>query len=307
MIRFVGNKLGRFALTILGASAIAFAVFYVVLDPVDLLLPVSATAEIREQLTEQLGLDKPLSVQYWDFLSNAVKGDFGDSISLRRPAMRVVLERLPATAILATGAMAVAVLFGIAIGTGAAANPGGRLDRLATGLAYGLISVHDAWISIVLILLFAVAAGWLPTGGYGSVKFLILPTIALATRPLGRVIQVTKTSIAEESTRAYVSTARSKGATPLRILTTHQLKSALPGITTFVMYDFGRLFVGTAIIVETVFAWPGIGSLIVRSLQSGDVFLSQAIVITAAVIVATLNLLADLFHMAIDPRVRKGS
>lgn len=302
--RFLGPMLGRFFLTILGASVLSFTAFYILLDPVDLMLPVTASAEARADLKEQLGLDDPLLVQYGRFLGGAVQGDFGISLSQRRPAMEVVMERLPATAILAGSAMLLASVLGLAVGLWASLRPDGSVAKASVVASNSLVSLHDAWISLMLILVFAVTLGWFPTGGGGDWSHLVLPMLALATRPFGRMIQMTTDSVGEERHASYVETAGAKGADERRILFRHKLRSATPAIITFAMYDFGRLFVGTAIIIETTFAWPGIGSLIIQSLEAGDVFLSQAIVVTSAIIVATLNFASDVTHMLIDPRVR---
>lgn len=301
-IRPAIRVVGQFVVTVFGASLLAFIAFRVLLNPVDLLLPVTASEQARASLSMQFGFTDSLPVQYVRFLGGALRGDFGDSLSLRRPALDIVLERLPATAILACAAMGLALIVGGTAGFAAAKRPTSRLDRVVSASSFVGLSMHDAWISIMLILLFAVGTGWFPTGGRTGRYALVLPAIALSVRSAGRMSQIVRTSLVNESGKAYVTTAYAKGASPSRILLSHQLRAAAPAIVTFSMYDFGRLFVGTAIIVETVFAWPGLGQLIVRSLQSGDVFLSQAIVVVSAIIVASLNLTADVIHLALDPR-----
>ncbi len=301
----IGRIAAKFAATLVAASAVTFTVFHVFLDPVDLLVPLSTGPEARAALRHSLGLDRPLPTQYFEWLWNALHGDFGESIEMRLPAGQIALTALGWTAQIVVPAVIIGSLIGLIIGLTAAAREGSVFDRAVNVFSYGLLSLHEAWITIMIVLVFAILLGAFPSGGVnaGPLSY-VLPIAALSINPVGQVAQLVRSSVLEEGRQPYIETAIAKGASPWRLLGVHQLKGAIPPVSTYVLYDFGKMFVAGAIIVETIFSWPGIGALTVQALRSGDVFLIQCIVLICALLVATLNLLADILHLAIDPRVR---
>lgn len=305
-LRYLRHRVVPFAAVIIGASVVVFVILYLVADPARLLLPLGTPKEEMDAFRHQLGLDDPLVVQYGRFVSGAVRGDFGTSLWIRRPALDVVFERLPATAVLSLLATGLAAVVGVTLGLLAFRRSGGLFDKVVNVGSYAAVSVSDIWLSLMLIIIFPVQLGVLKTGGYGlGYETLLLPLAALSLRPIGRMAQVTRSAMLQERSRPYAAFAAAKGLREPRIVLLHQLRNALPTIVTMLMYDAGRLFAGTAVVVETVFGWPGIGSLAVGALQRGDIYLVQAIVVVAAVVVASLNLLADLIHFVIDPRLRR--
>lgn len=309
MTKFFLARLARFAGVLVGASLIVFVALHLLVDPVRQMMPLGTDPEVIDQFRRDLGLDRSFFIQYGDFVWGAItQGDFGESLWLGVPALEAVLDRLPATAALSLLAIGVATLIGVVLGVTAATSKNPRYDKIITGFSHLAISLSEVWVGIMLVLLFAVQLGAFRTSGYGfAPHVLILPLATLALRPTGRIAQVARDSMLAEGKRAYIVTAEGKGLQSRRIRYVHQLKNALPSIVTFIMYDLGRLFAGTAVVVETLFGWPGIGRLAVEALERGDIFLVQAVVIVAATIVGLLNLFADVVHLMIDPRIRTGS
>lgn len=306
--RFLARKLLRFAVTVLAASAIVFVALYLLTDPVRQMLPLGTPPDQVEAFRATLGLDAPVWVQYGRFLGNALNGDFGESLWLGRSALTVVMERLPATVALSLLAMGVATVLGVLIGISGATARSRRYREAVDAASYVAVSLSEVWIALLLIYVFSVELGWTRTSGYGyGAATLALPLATLALRPLGRVIQVVRTAMAEEATQDYAIAASYKGLREARVRMVHMFKNALPPVVTFLMYDLGRLFAGAAVVVEAIFGWPGIGTLAVEALNRGDVFLTQAVVLVVAIAVAGLNFGADLVQLWIDPRLRHST
>jgi peptide/nickel transport system permease protein len=219
------------------------------------------------------------------------------------PALQLVLERLTATALLSLSAIGIAALIGVPFGTFAALKPGSALDRFCTISSLTGVSVADFWLGLMLILLFSVNLRWLPTSGYGAVE-IILPALTLAARPIGRLALVTRSAMLDELNRPYVTTARAKGLFEGRVVFYHALKNAALTVVTLCGYEIGRIFAGYAVIVETLFGWPGIGQLAVQSISNDDLPVIQAVVFVAASIVVVLNIVIDLCYAVLDPRIR---
>jgi peptide/nickel transport system permease protein len=288
---------------LLGLIVVVFFMTHLVGDPASLMLRPEATQEQREAVRERLGLNDPLPVQFGRFLSGAVRGDFGDSLWQRVPAMPVVLSRLPATLYLASVTLLLAVPLAILLGIVSAIRPRSLVDRVVTVVALGGVSTADFWLGLMLILLFAVRLGWLPTSGYGGLQFVLLPAIALAFRPLGRISQVVRSAMIDQFGQAYVTTARAKGLSERVVVYLHTLKNAAIPIVTLVGDEAASLLNG-AVVIETVFGWPGVGILLIQAIERRDLPLIEAAVIVIAAMIVTVNLLVDLAYMLLDPRVR---
>jgi peptide/nickel transport system permease protein len=284
---------------------VVFFMTHLVGDPVDLMLRPEATEEQRQALRERLGLNDPIFVQFGRFVSGAVRGDFGESIWQRVPALPVVLDRLPATLYLTSATLLLAVPLSIVLGIISAIRPGAIVDRVVTVVSLGGVSTADFWLGLMLILLFAVRLGWLPTSGYGGFQFVILPAVALAFRPLGRISQVVRSAMLDQFSQPYVITARAKGLTERVVVYLHTLKNAAIPVATLVGDEAASLLNG-AVVIETVFGWPGVGILLIQAIERRDLPLIEASVIVIAVMIVTVNLVIDLTYSFLDPRVRYG-
>ena len=300
---YLVRRLGHGLLVLLGASIIVFFITSLFADPAKLMLPIASSQVEYEQLKTRLGFYDPMHVRFLRFLGNAARLDFGKSLWQGVPAMQLVLERLAATALLSFSAIGLATLLGVPFGTLAAIRPGSKLDRLCTISSLTGVSVADFWLGLMLILIFAVNLRILPTSGYGA-KELLLPALTLAARPIGRIALVTRSAMLDEMHRPYVTTARAKGLFEGRVVFFHALKNAGLTVVTLCGYEIGRIFAGYAVIVETVFGWPGIGQLAVQAITNDDLPVLQAVVFVAASIVVVLNIAIDLCYALLDPRIR---
>ena len=285
-------------------------------DPALNILGVNATEQALETLRANIGLNDPLLIQYFRFMGDVMQGDFGVSYrfgfsvmpaealrdGLGRPVLPLVLDRLPATFFLAGVAMAIALCLAIAMGTAAAVWPRSTIDRLVTVLSLAGVSVVQFWLGLMLIVLFGVNLGWLPTSGYGGFAFVILPALTLAARPMGRIAQVVRSAMLDELARPYVTAARAKGASETRIVFVHSLKNAAIPVVTITGDELSALLTG-AILVETVFAWPGIGLLLIDSLHRGDLPIAQDGIFVDAVLVITVSFLVDVAYTLLDPKI----
>ena len=272
-------------------------------DPARLMLRPEATDEQVEALRDDLGLNDPILVQFWRYLGDLLHGDFGDSLWQRLPAMPIVLDRLPATLYLAAVTLVIAVPLALLLGIVSAIRPRSLADRVVTVVSLGGVSTADFWLGLMLILVFAVQFGWLPTSGYGGITFVILPAIALAIRPMGRISQVVRSAMLDEIGRPYVTTARAKGLSQRVVVLTHTIKNAAIPIITM-MGDEAASLLNGAVVIETLFGWPGIGILLIQAIERRDLPLIEATAIVIAVMIVTVNLLVDLTYSVIDPRVR---
>ena len=290
---------------LVGVLVVVFFISSAIGDPARLMLPVDAPESQYLVLRNTLGLDDPLLQQFMRSVGGWVTGDFGNSLWQQAPAAQIVLQRLPATLMLSAVTLSISVPFAIFLGIMSARRPGSVWDRMLTTMALAGVSVADFWLALMLILVFAVDFQWFPTSGYGSFEYFVLPALTLAMRPTGRIAQVTRSAIIEEMQKQYAITARSKGASELRILFGHTLKNSLIPIVTIAGGEAASLLNG-AVVVETIFGWPGIGSLFIQAIQQRDLPLIQASVVVVALLVISVNLLVDLSYGFIDTRVRKG-
>lgn len=306
MPRNLTSRLGEGLIAIWGVVTIVFLVSRLLGDPAVLLLPIGATEDQLRELRAQLGLDQPLLWQYLSFLLNVLKGDFGQSFQFGRPALDVVLERLPATALLAGTALAIGVLIGGLAGALAAVYRGSVVEALVLFVALLGQATPSFWLGIMLILFFAVQLGWLPTGGYGTWQNLILPAVTLACFTTASIARLLRSSMLDVMRDDYVRTAFAKGLAPRRVFIWHVGRNSLIPVVTMTGILAGELLGGAAV-TETVFGWPGVGRLIVQAIETKDFPVVQAGVAVVATIFVAVNLAVDLLYTLIDPRIRQAS
>jgi len=289
---------------VLGVALLTSLLIHVVPgDPVELMLGESATAGDRAALRASLGLDRPLHQQLLGQLARLARLDLGDSLHSRRPVSAVVAERLPATVELAVAALAVAAAVALPLGILAARNRGGLADSAAMGVALLGLSIPSFWLGPLLILLFSVVLGWTPVSGREGLASLVLPALTLGTGMAAVLARMLRSSLLETLSEDFVRTARAKGLSPAAVLRRHALRNAaLPVVTVFGM-QAGALFSG-AVITETVFAWPGVGSLLVDAIQRRDFPVVQGCVLLISTTYVVVNAGTDLAYAWLDPRVR---
>lgn len=304
MRRYVIIRIFFTIAVILGVSMLVFVLTHVIGNPVDIMLPLQATMEERAAMRKSLGLDRPMGAQLVDFLLHLAKGDFGDSWWQQRPALPLVLERIPSTLLLVGLAFALAVVIAIPLGVLAATRPGSALDRALTAGALVGVCLPGFWIGLLLVMFFAVRLGWFYTSGYGTWRHVVLPVVTLAVLPTGHLSQITRFAMLDQLNQQYVSVARSKGVAEIKVVLVHSLKNAMTAIVTMAGMDFGRMMAAETAAVEVVFGWPGFGSLIIDTISRQDFPLLQASVFVVAIIICLVNLLVDLSYGLFDPRIR---
>lgn len=304
MGRFAVQRALQGLVVIIGVTIVVFVVTRLIGDPVALMLPLEATAEERDAFASALGLDQSIPVQFWEFVQGAVRLDFGESLWQSRPAFEIILEVLPRTVILVLAGLGLAVVLAIPVGIFAALRPGSMLDRSLVGGSLLGLSVPQFWLGLMLILLFGVVLKWLPTSGSGSLKHLVLPAITMALPAFGRLTMMVRSSMIDEMHSDYVETARAKGMPARRTVFSHAFRNASNPVVTLTGWELIRAIAGYSVVVETVFAWPGIGFMAIQAIQQQDLILLQAIVFVVAVIVVIVNLALDFVYKMIDPRIQ---
>jgi peptide/nickel transport system permease protein len=272
-------------------------------DPTSQLLPTEATQEDLERLRQILGFDLPLHVQYFRYITGIFRGDFGYSYSINVPVSKLLVERLPATLELAFLSFALAIVLALPLGIWAAINRNTIIDHVLSFLGFLGYSIPAFWLGATLIIVFSVQLRWFPTSGRGDLRHLVLPTITLATWPLGQFTRLVRSEVLKVLSEDYVRTARAKGLTERAILFVHALRNAMLTVITLAGLTFGALL-GGAIITETVFGWPGMGRLAIEAVTGRDYPLVQIVVLTLGGIAVLMNLVVDLTYHIIDPRVR---
>jgi ABC-type dipeptide/oligopeptide/nickel transport system permease component len=302
MGRYLLKRLWHTVYVAVGISIISFFFIHLSGDPVMLMLPPDASKTEVETLRQQLGFNDPLYVQYGRFAARALQGDLGVSLYHRVPALTLVLERLPASLELAGAAMLIAIVVSVPLGVISAVKRGSAWDvGSMLGALFGLSMPHF-WLGIMLILLFSVTLGWLPTSGRGSLAHLVMPAVALGLSLMAMFARLTRSVMLEVLGQDYVRTARAKGLAERLVIGKHALKNALIPLVTVAGMQFGFLIGGT-VIIETVFAWPGVGRLVVQAIFSRDYPLVQAAVLVLAIIFVLVNLAVDLVYLYLDPRI----
>lgn len=304
MIRYLLRRLLLTIPVLLGVATLVFALIHLVPgDPAQSMLGDSATPEEVARLRKTLGLDRPLLAQYGSFLGGVVHGDLGTSFRYGTPVTKEIAQRVPDTATLAVCAMAVAVAFALPLGIVAAVNRGRFADHAAMTLALAGISMPNFWLGPLLAILFAVYLGWLPVSGSGSVAHLVLPSVTLGAALAAILARMTRASLLEELRELYVLSARARGLSRVRAVLRHAFRNSLIPIVTIIGLQFGAVLTGT-IITETIFAWPGVGRLLIQSINYRDYPLVQGCILFISVTYVTMNLLTDLTYGFLDPRIR---
>ncbi|MDF1632597.1 ABC transporter permease [Mycoplana sp. MJR14] len=303
MRSFLGKRAIASGVSLLGLIVLVFFLSRLTGDPTNLYLPLDASTEAREQFREMHGFNDPLIVQFGRYVADLAQLNFGQSLRQARPAMEVVIEAFGWTLCLAAVTMTIVTVSAIVIGSLAAFRVGGIFDRMATFFSLVGASAPDFWLAIVAIVIFAVNLHWLPTSGTGSVAHWILPVSVLFIRPFGLILQVVRGSMINVLSSAYVKTARAKGVRSRSIIFVHGLRNAmLPVIT--VIGDQAASILNGAVVVETVFGFPGIGKLMIDSILLRDFTVVLAVIMVSALAIFIMNLLIDLAYAMLDPRIR---
>ena len=304
MLRLLFMRLVQIPAIIISMSLLVFIFLNASGDPAQLLMPTEATEQDIEDMRRALGLDRPLYVQYWNFLSNALQGDFGTSLRSRQPAMDTVLAALPATLELAFAAIIISTAISIPLGIAAAVKRNSPIDTIATVVAVLGQSMPVFWLGILLILLFSVTLNWLPVSGRGSWQSLILPAVTLGWYMNALMTRLTRSAMVEVLNEPYIRTARAKGMPMRTIIFKHAFRNARIPILTIWGLQAGTMLTGT-VVTETVFAWPGLGRASIHAVVGRDFPVVMASIALFTLIFVLINLIVDLAYYALDPRIRK--
>jgi peptide/nickel transport system permease protein len=319
MLVYILRRLAQSAFVLFAMSALVFAGVYAIGNPVDILIDPNADQTEIARATAALGLDKPLPAQYWTFVTNAFTGELGRSFASNVPAIDLILQRMPATVELALAAMVIAIVLGLPLGLYAGLKPDSPIAKtIMAGSILGF-SLPTFWVGLLLIMVFSVWLGWLPPTGRGEtvkllgvdvsfltadgLRHLFMPALNLALFKLALLIRLTRAGAREAMVQDYVRFARAKGVSERRIVRIHVLKNILIPIVTVVGLEFGSV-IAFAIVTETIFAWPGMGKLLIDSINVLDRPVIVAYLLVIVVIFVTINLAVDLLYSALDPRVR---
>lgn len=303
MLRFVSTRIGYAFVSLLLLILTVFTLARLTGNPAQLMLEPGASAEDIEALTQRLGLDQPLSWQFLQFLGQLARGDLGVSIYQGTPVLDLYLERLPNSLLLAGLAFAWSLAFGLACGILAALHANTRLDRGLRLLALGGVSMPPFWLGMLLVMAFTVQLHWLPSSGQGGVAHLIMPVITLGWYFSGAYTRLVRSSMLEVLSSDYVRLARLKGLSPWTVVMRHAFPNAVIPVLTLAAINLGSM-VNSAVVVETLFAWPGIGRLLYDGITFRDFPVIQSTVLLSGVMIIAINLATDLISAAIDPRIR---
>jgi peptide/nickel transport system permease protein len=303
--RYFAQRVAQAIVTIWIVSVVIFVLARLSGDPITLLAPQEATKAEVEALRKSYGLDQSWPQQYGIFIENAIQGDFGRSVRFNVPAADLVRQRLPASLKLAAVAMALSLTLGLTVGTISGMRPGGLIDRFGKGLAILGQSVPVFWLAIILILVFSVKLSWLPTSGYGGPSHFILPAVTLGWFFTAGLMRLTRSAVLDVVDSDYVRFARIKGLHPARVVLQHVLRNAAIPIITLISIQF-IVLVTDSVVTETIFAWPGIGRLLIDSVFARDFPVIQAVVFLVSVMFVVTNFAVDMIYAVIDPRIRHG-
>ena len=304
MFRFLVRRLALTLPVVLGVATLVFALIHLIPgDPAQAMLGETASEQEVQALRERLGLDRPLLEQYGAFLAGIARGDLGTSLRTNEPVTTAILDRVPATLELAAAAMVVSIGVAIPLGIIAAVRRGTFVDHLATTLALTGISIPNFWLGPLLAIVFAVELGWLPVAGRGTAAHLVLPAISLGAALAAILARMTRASLLEELREPYVQAARARGTSRARAVLRHAFRNSLIPVVTLVGLQFGGVLTG-AVITETIFAWPGVGRLLIQSIGFRDYPLVQGCILFIAMTYVAMNLLTDLAYGVLDPRIR---
>ena len=304
MTRFLVRRLLLTIPVLIGVATLVFSLIHLVPgDPVQAMLGESASPQDVAQLRTKLGLDRPLLQQYGSFASGVVRGDLGTSLRTNQPVTDIILERMPETMELAISAMLVAILISIPLGIIAAVGKGTYVDHTATTVSLIGISMPTFWLGPLLAIVFSVWLGWFPVSGRGTMANLVLPAVTLGA-PLAAILaRMTRASVLEELRELYVMAARARGVSEARAVIAHAFRNSLIPVVTVIGLQFGAVLTG-AVITETIFAWPGVGRLLVQSISARDYPAVQGCILLIAVTYVSVNLFIDMLYGFLDPRIR---
>ncbi|WP_354104972.1 ABC transporter permease [Bradyrhizobium sp. LB14.3] len=305
MLPFLFRRLLQTIPTVLAVVLLVFVLFSVVPGSIVSSMSDDSDPQVELRMKKQLGLDDPVYVRFGAYIAKLVTGDFGTSFRTREPVTTMIAKRMWPTLQLIFAAMALAVVIGVPLGFVAALKPGGIVDTLAMVVAVSGLSIAKFWLGLVLMYFFALKLGWLPSFGYGDggLKYLILPAVTLGVSPMALFARTTRAAVLEIMTADFVRTARSKGMSETRVVKWHVMRNALVIILTTVGLQFGALM-GQAVVVEKLYSWPGIGSLLVDSVLQRDIPAVQGSILVVVLAFLAINLLIDLLYGVIDPRIR---
>ena len=303
LVAFIARRLLQAIVALVSLTVLVFVMARLTGDPAVLYLPETASAEMREQFREQHGLNDPVLVQLYRYLIDVAQLDFGMSLRQNMPAMDAVLQAMPWTLRLAGTTVVLAMLVAMTVGPLAAYKPGSIFDRTASVLSLAAASTPDFWLAIIGILFFAVYLGWLPTSGVGGIEYWILPIGVLMFKITGTTTQVVRGSMISSLASPYVKSAKAKGMPESRIVFIHALRNSVIAAVT-VAGDQTRGLINGAVIVETVFGWPGVGKLMIDAITQRDFAVVQASVLVTAAAIFLLNILLDILYAVLDPRIR---
>ena len=304
MRRYLLARLAQTVLVVFLSLTAVFGMVRLTGDPVLLFMPMDIQAKDVEEFRERLGFNDPLAVQYTRFLAAAVRGDFGDSLRYRRDAFGLVLERLPATLLLAGAALGLTLVVAVPLGVLSAVRRDTAFDHVGTVVTVLGQATPGFWLGLMLIYVFAVQLRWLPTGGMGTAAHVVMPAVVLAAFNSARVARLTRSAVLDTLGEDYVLTARAKGLAETRVIGKHTLRNSAIPIVTLAGLEAGQLL-GGAVVTETIFAWPGLGRLTVQALLNRDFPVVMAAVSFTSIVYTLMNLLVDVAYGWLDPRVRK--
>jgi len=303
-------------------SVLAFVGINLVGDPIYLLVPPDAPQAEIARASQQLGLDLPVWRQYGRFLANALQGDLGDSFIFNRPALGLIFERMPATLELAVMALLLSAAIGIPFGMWSGMHPGSLVQKISSGFSILGVSVPVFWLGLILIMLFSVSLGWLPSGGRGptqsllgvevsflswdGLKFMLLPAFTLALHNIALIMRITEASTREVAGQEYVRFARAKGVGPVRLIARHIAPNVMIPVVTVLGLEFAHL-IAFSLVTETIFAWPGMGKLIIDSLLQLDRPVVVAYLMVVLLLFVLINFVVDVLYLILDPRLRTRS
>jgi len=319
MLDMLAKRVLQSGLVVLVMSLLAFVGINLVGDPIYLLVPPDATQADIARASQQLGLDRPVYEQYFRFMSNAMHGDLGNSFVFNRPAVALIFERMPATFELAVMALLLSAAIGIPFGMWSGMHPGSRIQKAAMGFSILGVSMPVFWLGLMLIMLFSVTLGWLPSGGRGpttslfgievsflswdGVKFMLLPACTLALHNIALVMRITEASTRDVAGQEYVRFARAKGVGPVRLMLRHIAPNVMIPVVTVLGLEFAHL-IAFSLITETIFAWPGMGKLIIDSLLQLDRPVVVAYLMVVLLLYVMINFIVDVLYLVLDPRLR---
>lgn len=304
MRRYILRRIGMLVPVVIGVVTVVFLIVHIIPgDPVEIMLGEQAQAVDKETLRRQMGLDKPLHVQYLEFLSRLARGDLGRSLHTKRPVLESIARRLPATIELALAAMMIALVLSVPLGLIAAYKKDSAVDQGSMLFALLGISMPNFWLGPLLIIVFSLKLGWFPVSGRGGLAHVVLPAFTLGTAMAAILTRMTRASMLDVIQSDYITAARAKGVSESRVVLKHAFRNALIPVVTIVGLQIGGLLAGS-IITETIFAWPGIGRLVIQAINARDYPLVQGCVLVIALGYVLVNFLTDLLYGFIDPRIR---